>query len=74
MSIFRFLSAPATFTELEDAPLLGVWACDFATAAMVVRSGLPPTRFDPIVVELARLLDAREVLQIRARLRAARSA
>lgn len=40
MSIFRFLGALATFRELENPPLLRMWACDFASAAMVIRAQL----------------------------------
>jgi hypothetical protein len=40
MSIFRFLGALATFNELDNPPLLRMWACDFASAAMVVRTQL----------------------------------
>jgi hypothetical protein len=40
MSIFRFLGALATFRELENPPLLRMWACDFASAAMVMRTQL----------------------------------
>ena len=40
MSIFRFLGALATFRELENPPLLRMWACDFASAAMIMRAQL----------------------------------
>jgi hypothetical protein len=40
MSIFRFLGALTSFSELVNAPLLRMWACDFASAAMVVRTQL----------------------------------
>lgn len=43
MSIFRFLGALATFRELENPPLLRMWACDFASAAMIVRTQLELT-------------------------------
>lgn len=40
MSIFRFLGALANFSELENPALMRMWACDFASAAMVVRTQL----------------------------------
>jgi hypothetical protein len=40
MSIFRFLGALANFSELRNPALLRMWACDFASAAIVVRSQL----------------------------------
>lgn len=40
MSIFRFLGALATFRELDNPPLLRMWACDFASAAMIIRTQL----------------------------------
>jgi len=40
MSIFRFLGALATFSELDNPALLRMWACDFASAALVVRTQL----------------------------------
>ena len=40
MSIFRFLGALATFRELDNPPLLRMWACDFASAALVMRTEL----------------------------------
>jgi hypothetical protein len=40
LSIFRFLGALANFSELENPALLRMWACDFASAAMVVRTQL----------------------------------
>jgi hypothetical protein len=104
MSIFRFLGALANFSELENPALLRMWACDFASAAMVVRTQLElaretemqvwrmgragmmyilaaitfwahvTPRFDRRALELAESLDADHALQIRERLRAARSA
>lgn len=104
MSIFRFLGALASFSELENPPLLRMWACDFASAAMVVRTQLELSsetemqvwrmgragifyilagitfwayvtpRFDRWALELAEDLDATQGVQIRERLRAARSA
>jgi hypothetical protein len=44
MSIFRFLGALANFSELENPALLRMWACDFASAAMVVRTQLELAR------------------------------
>jgi hypothetical protein len=40
MSIFRFLGALMNFTELENPALLRMWACDFASAAMIIRTQL----------------------------------
>lgn len=40
MSIFRFLGALTIFSELEDGPLLQMWALDYASAAMLVRTQL----------------------------------
>jgi hypothetical protein len=40
MSIFRFLGALANFSELDNPALLRMWACDFASAAMIVRTQL----------------------------------
>jgi hypothetical protein len=40
MSIFRFLGSLTTFAELENEALVQMWACDFASAAMVVRTQL----------------------------------
>jgi hypothetical protein len=104
MSIFRFLGALTTFSELEDGPLLQMWALDYASAAMLVRTQLELSeesewpvnrmgragvmyalarnifwtpakrRLEPVVVELAALLDAGQIPQICERLRAARSA
>ena len=104
MSIFRFLGALASFNELENPPLLRMWACDFASAAMVVRTQLELSsetemqvwrmgragifyilagitfwahvtpKFDRWALELAEDLDATQAVQIRERLRAARSA
>jgi len=104
MSIFRFLGALTTFSELEDGPLLQMWALDYASAAMLVRTQLelsedsewPVNRMgragvmyalarntfwapakralDPVIVELAALVDAGQVPQICERLHAARCA
>jgi hypothetical protein len=104
MSIFRFLGALASFSELENPPLLRMWACDFASAAMVVRTQLElsnetemqvwrmgragimyilagitfwahfPPQFDRWALEMAKELGAAQPLQMRERLRAARSA
>jgi hypothetical protein len=103
MSIFRFLGSLTTFSELEiGRPLLQMWALDYASAAMLVRSQLelsedsewPVNRMgragvmyalarntfwapakrglDPVIVELAALVDTGQVPQICERLRAAR--
>jgi hypothetical protein len=40
LSIFRFLGALTTFSELESGPRLQMWALDYASAAMVVRTQL----------------------------------
>jgi hypothetical protein len=41
MSIFRFLGSLTTFPELESGtPLLQMWALDYATAAMLIRTQL----------------------------------
>jgi hypothetical protein len=40
MSIFRFLGALTTFSELESGPLLQMWALDYASAAMLIRTQL----------------------------------
>jgi hypothetical protein len=104
MSIFRFLGALASFSELENPPLLRMWACDFASAAIVVRTQLElssetemqvwrmgragimyilagitfwahfPPQFDRWALEMAKELDTYQPVQIRERLRAARSA
>ena len=104
MSVFRFLGALATFSELESGPLLQMWALDYASAAMLIRTQLELSedsewpvnrmgragvlyalarntfwapakrRLNPVVPELAALLDAHQVPQICERLRAARSA
>jgi hypothetical protein len=104
MSIFRFLGALTNFSELENPALLRMWACDFATAAMVVRTQLEladktdmqvwrmgragiiyilaaitfwahfAPQFDRWALELAKEFDAAQPLQMRERLRAARSA
>lgn len=105
MSILRFLGALTTFSELESGnPLLQMWALDFATAAMLVRTRVELSedsewpvnrmgragvmyalarntfwapakrRLDPVVVELAALVDASLIPQICERLSAARSA
>ena len=103
ISIFRFLGSLTTFTELQSGtPLLQMWALDFATAALLIRTQLelsedgewPVNRMgragvmyalarntfwapakrrgDPVVVELAALLDSGQVPQICERLREAR--
>jgi len=104
MSIFRFLGALTTFSELESGPLLQMWALDYASAAMLIRAQLELSgdsewpvnrmggagvmyalgvktfwapvklRFDPVVLELAGVLDPNRTLQIRRRLSAARQA
>jgi hypothetical protein len=46
LSIFRFLGSLAVFNELDNVALLKMWAYDYASAAMVVRTQLelaPPT-------------------------------
>jgi hypothetical protein len=98
MSIFRFLGALTTFSELESGPLLQMWALDYASAAMIVRTQLELSedgewpvnrmgragvmyalarntfwapvkpRLDPMVLELAGLLDPKRTDQIRRRL------
>jgi hypothetical protein len=40
MSIFRFLGALTTLSEIESGPLLQMWALDYASAAMLVRTQL----------------------------------
>jgi hypothetical protein len=104
MSIFRFLGALTTFSELESGPLLQMWALDYASAAMLIRTQLELSedsewpvhrmgrtgvmyalaantfwapvkpRLDPVMLELAAFFGADQVLQIRERLGAARSA
>jgi hypothetical protein len=103
ISIFRFLGSLTTFSELESGrPLLQMWALDYASAAMLIRTQLelsessewPVNRMgragvmyalarntfwapakrglDPVIIELAALVDAGQVPQICERLRAAR--
>ena len=104
MSIFRFLGALTTFPEVESGPLLQMWALDYASAAMLIRTQLELSRdrgwpvnrmgragvmyalavktfwtpvkprFDPVVLELAGVLDPERTIQIRRRLAAARVA
>ena len=40
MSIIRFLGALTTFSEIVSGPLLQMWALDYASAAMLVRTQL----------------------------------
>jgi hypothetical protein len=44
MSIFRFLGALTTFSELESGPLLQMWALDYGSAAMLIRTQLELSR------------------------------
>jgi hypothetical protein len=51
LSIFRFLGSLPVFNELDNVALLTMWAYDYASAAMVVRTQLElaPAREIPVV-------------------------